>query len=67
MGYFSERRKRTLAGRRDKTWWEIAADFESPAQKPMLYDPMESGYDPLGSYTGTPADGGEPQQDADDL
>lgn len=23
--------------------------------------------DPLGSYTGRPADGGKPQQDADDL
>ena len=24
-------------------------------------------FDPLGSYTGRPADGGEPEQDADDL
>lgn len=27
----------------------------------------ESHSDVLGSYTGTPADGGQPQQDADDL
>lgn len=29
--------------------------------------PMRSPYDVNGSYTGTPADGGKPVQDADDL
>ncbi len=28
---------------------------------------FESGFDPNGSYTGTPTDGGVPTQDADDL
>jgi len=27
----------------------------------------DGGFDPLGSYTGTAQDGGEPEQDADDL
>jgi hypothetical protein len=31
---------------------------------PEMYSPE---YDPLGMYTGNPADGRKPQQDADDL
>ena len=47
-------------------WWEVAEEFPSEA----LYDPAEdmaSAFDPTGSYTGIPEDGGEPVQDADDL
>lgn len=33
----------------------------------MKEHPMGSPTDPLGSYTGVPADGGVPVQDADDL
>ena len=33
----------------------------------MQEQSRESSSDVLGSYTGTPADGGQPQQDADDL
>ena len=49
----------------EKPWWEVAEEF-SPES---LYDPSEEygSFDPLGSYTGVPADGGEPVQDADDL
>ena len=53
-----------LPGR--KEWWEIAAEFPPEAR----YDPAEdlgSAFDPMGSYTGNPEDGGEPTQDADDL
>jgi len=49
-----------------KAWWEIAGEFSSEAP----YEPAEdlgSVFDPMGSYTGLPADGGEPVQDADDL
>jgi len=49
-----------------KAWWEIAEEF--PPE--VLYDPAEdlgSAFDPMGSYTGAPEDGGEPVQDADDL
>ena len=45
-----------------KPWWEVAEEFPPEA----LYDPAEE-FDPLGSYTGIPGDGGEPEQDADDL
>jgi len=50
-------------------WWETAAEF--PADE-LFYDPSleetgPSAFDPLGSYTGRPAGGGEPVQDADDL
>ena len=44
-----------------------------PYRFPTVYpglpiEPMQSvKTDPLGSYTGTPADGGVPVQDADDL
>ena len=41
--------------------WETAAEY--PADE-LFDDPV---FDPLGSYTGTPEDGGEPEQDADDL
>ena len=68
MGLFHTGRK---AKKRDiptkrirKAWWEIAAEY--PAEE-LFYDPTASEYDPLGSYTGRPADGGEPVQDADDL
>ena len=44
-----------------KAWWETAEEFPPGAD----YGPMD--FDPLGSYTGAPEDGGEPQQDADDL
>ena len=44
--------------------WETAAEY--PADE-LFDDPDGSTFDPLGSYTGTAADGGEPEQDADDL
>ena len=39
-------------------WWETAAE---------LTPSPDSYFDPLGSYTGRPAEGEEPEQDADDL
>lgn len=33
----------------------------------LSHQSMQSNSDVLGSYTGTPKDGGEPTQDADDL
>jgi len=71
MGLFNTNRgknKRNGAKRLRKAWWEIAAEF--PAEE-LFYDPTldpaASAYDPLGSYTGRPVDGGQPVQDADDL
>ena len=55
-----------FVGVNSKAWWEIAGEFPPEA----LYDPIEdlgSDFDPMGSYTGIPEDGGEPTQDADDL
>ena len=57
---------RRFPGNSGKAWWETAGEFPPEA----LYDPMEdmgSAFDPMGSYTGVPEDGGEPTQDADDL
>lgn len=36
-------------------------------QQPLRTQSQDAHSDILGSYTGTPADGGEPTQDADDL
>ena len=36
-------------------------------QQPLRTQGQDAQSDVLGSYTGTPADGGEPTQDADDL
>ena len=47
---------------RPASLWETAAEYGEP-----FYDPAESAFDPLGSYTGKPADDGYPEQDADDL
>jgi len=69
----SGRKKRRLPGAQ-KAWWETAREF-SPE---TIYDPgidyAPAGpfdpkwvFDPMGSYTGVPDDGGEPEQDADDL
>jgi len=61
---FGRKKRRPLAGQ--KAWWEVAEEFPPEA----LYDPAEdlgSDFDPMGSYTGMPEDGGEPTQDADDL
>ena len=61
------RRARRLA---TKQWWETAAEF--PADE-LFYDPElteypSSEFDPQGSYTGRPIDGGDvPLQDVDDL
>jgi len=51
-----------------KPWWEVAEEFLPET----LYAPTEDfdsegAFDPMGSYTGIPEDGGEPVQDADDL
>ncbi|MDR0530495.1 MAG: hypothetical protein LBG83_00280 [Oscillospiraceae bacterium] len=54
----SERRARAERRLR-KAWWETAAEFAPPQENAQ--------YDPLGSYTGRSPDGGEPEQDADDL
>lgn len=47
------------------------ARFDAEAYPPKApLDPAEdlgSDFDPMGSYTGVPEDGGEPVQDADDL
>ena len=67
MGFFDKRSRRRRAVARTihkKMWWETAAEF--PPDE-LFYDPVESAYDPMGSYTGNPADGGEPEQDVDDL
>ena len=67
------RRARRLSAKK-KAWWETADEFHPEA----LYAPTEDyedfdfdpkwGFDPMGSYTGVPEDGGgEPVQDADDL
>lgn len=42
-------------------------DPKKAKKQPPLPDDGESQYDVLGSYTGTPKDGGMPVQDADDL
>ena len=58
--------KKNTSSARSKAWWEIAEEFPPET----LYNPAEdlgSVYDPMGSYTGLSADGGEPVQDADDL
>ena len=65
MGYFDRRRgrwERAAAGPL-RSWWEVATEFSPPGRP---YE-AENSFDPLGSYTGSPADGGQPQQDADDL
>ena len=61
MGLFNSIKRKPRRVR--KTWWEAAAEY--PADE-SYFDP-EGVYDPLGSYTGTDMDGGEPEQDADDL
>ena len=47
------------------------AFFDPEAYPPEApFDPTDdlgSAFDPMGSYTGVPEDGGEPVQDADDL
>jgi len=57
-------KKRRLSGRQK---WETAREFAPET----IYDPgpdyPAGAFDPLGSYTGVPGDGGEPVQDADDL
>ena len=68
MRFFNQIKRKPKRAR--KTWWETAA--EQPADEPF-YEPAGSAFDPqgifdpLGSYTGTDMDGGEPEQDADDL
>ena len=62
--YFSRKRKAAAQQRAHKQWWETAAEF--PADE-LFYEPMRSEFDPQGSYTGSPLDGEEPIQDADDL
>ena len=65
MGIFGHKKKRHSAtARGNRAWWETAAEFSSDE---MFYDPADNCFDPLGSYTGRPVDGGEPEQDADDL
>ena len=50
-------------GQRRKRWWETAAEFSAMEDSTGMASP----FDPLGSYTGVPLDGGEPVQDADDI
>ena len=53
-----------------KSWWEMTEEFSPPGalyEPEEDFDPMERVFDPLGSYTGVPEGGGEPEQDADDL
>ncbi|MCL2194524.1 MAG: hypothetical protein FWB76_01040 [Oscillospiraceae bacterium] len=64
------RRRSRAAAARHRQWWETAAEF--PVEPPADFDPdianfPASEFDPMGSYTGNPIDGGEPIQDADDL
>jgi len=59
MGIFNHQKRK-----QSKAWWEIAAEY--PADE-LFYEPTLSGFDPQGSYTGNPTDGGQPEQDADDL
>lgn len=64
MGLFARFGKHGAARKRaHNPLWEIASEY--PAEP--FYDLNESVFDPLGSYTGNPADGLEPEQDADDL
>ena len=60
--HFSRLRVRNLRTR-PMHWWETAAEFTPPEHLAEMASP----YDPLGSYTGVPMDGGEPVQDADDI
>ncbi|MCL2531987.1 MAG: hypothetical protein FWE40_07515 [Oscillospiraceae bacterium] len=76
------RRRHRATAARHRQWWETAAEFpvEFPPDD-NSYDPDESinfdtlhvsedsvsMFDPMGSYTGNPIDGGPPVQDADDL
>ena len=62
MRFFNQIKRKPKRAR--KSWWETAA--EHPADEPF-YEFTDSAFDPLGSYTGTDMDGGEPEQDADDL
>lgn len=66
-----------LPGRRPEAEKPATTELPLP-QKPGVVEPIiaagemvtplqGSPTDPLGSYTGLPADGGEPVQDADDL
>ena len=59
-------RKKTGLPAASKARWEISEEFPPEASCDPAEDPG-SAFDPLGSYTGVPEDGGEPTQDADDL
>lgn len=54
--------QRSHFGLNHKAHWETADEF--PAEE--LHD-AATAFDPMGSYTGVPLDGGQPEQDADDL
>jgi len=74
------RRRHRTAAARHRQWWETAAEFPVSTRE-NSYDSNEgidfdaihisedsvSMFDPMGSYTGNPIDGGPPVQDADDL
>jgi hypothetical protein len=64
-GLRRNKKHRGGANKLHKAWWETADEIQ-PVDA-LFYDPAEDAYDPLGSYTGRPADGGMPEQDADDL
>jgi len=80
MALFDRFGRKKRAGRPPNPWWEAANEISpEPFYGPGAdFGPVEafdsdgrfdliSGFDPLGSYTGLPGDGGEPAQDADDL
>lgn len=53
------------AGRRKASGKAVPKSNPARVLQEMAHEPQST--DVLGSYTGTPADGGKPQQDADDL
>ena len=60
MGFLS----RWIWNRERKYQWETAAEYHA---EDAFESSDASEFDPLGSYTGVPEDGGAPVQDADDL
>jgi len=76
-GFGRKKQARRYAMR--QKWWETADELTPPEPLYDAGDVFDGEYtpdrtfdpnwvfDPLGSYTGVPGDGGEPEQDADDL
>ena len=58
-----------FGGQKKPARWELADEFSPPGtfyEPEVDFDPAGD-FDPQGSYTGVPAGGGDPVQDADDL